>query len=67
MKFEWESPVKVSYTNYRGETEVRNIRPESMRFGTSEWHTEPQWLLRALDVDKNQYREFALKDMRPAD
>lgn len=66
LVFEWMSPVKVIYTNYRGETATRTIRPRAMRFGTSEWHPEPQWLLEAFDIDKNERREFAVKDMKPA-
>lgn len=52
----------ISYTNYRGETSVRRIIPKSVRFGSTEWHPEPQWLLLAWDDDKQVDREFALKD-----
>jgi hypothetical protein len=52
----------ISYTNYRGETSVRRIIPKSVRFGSTEWHPEPQWLLLAWDDDKQADREFALKD-----
>jgi hypothetical protein len=31
-----------------------------VRFGTSEFHPEPQWILRAVDVAKIVMREFAL-------
>jgi len=55
-------PVTVMYTNWRGESRNRTIVPKSLRFGSTEWHPDPQWLLRALDVEKNAYREFALKD-----
>jgi hypothetical protein len=58
-------PVKLTYTNYRGETAERTIIPKSIRFGSTEWHPEPQWLLLALDVEKNADREFALKDFGP--
>jgi predicted DNA-binding transcriptional regulator YafY len=51
------------YTNYKGETERRHARFYTVRYGTSEWHTEPQWLLLAFDLDKRQDREFAMKDM----
>jgi hypothetical protein len=58
-------PVRVCYTNYRNETAVRTIRPISQRFGSTEWHPEPQWLLKGIDIDGNKEREFALKDMLP--
>lgn len=54
--------VAVPYTNWRGETSVRRIIPKSVRFGSTEWHPEPQWLLLAWDADKQADREFALKD-----
>jgi hypothetical protein len=54
----------VIYTNWRGETAVRTITPKSIRFGATEWHPEPQWLLLADDAEKGE-REFALLDMKP--
>lgn len=62
------APVTLTYTNYRGETALRTILPKSIRYGSTEWHPEPQWLLLALDVEKNADREFALKDFgQPSD
>lgn len=55
-------PITLTYTNHRGETAQRTIIPKRLWFGSSEWHPEPQWLLTALDVDKDEYRHFALKD-----
>jgi hypothetical protein len=57
-----EPPATLTYTNYRGETAVRSIVPRSVRYGSTEWHPEPQWLLLAHDTEKNADREFALKD-----
>jgi hypothetical protein len=59
--------LSVIYTNYRGETAIRKIQPKSIRFGSTEWHPEPQWLLLALDIEKNADREFALHDMKPTE
>ncbi|ELT48553.1 hypothetical protein D584_13934 [Brucella intermedia M86] len=55
-------PVMVLYTNYRGETSERTITPIRPWFGSTEWHPEPQWLLRAYDHNKGAERDFALKD-----
>jgi len=55
----------VLYTNWRGETAIRNLDFYSLRFGTSQWHPEPQWLVAGFDLDTSTQREFALKDMRP--
>lgn len=54
--------VTLTYTNWRGETAERSIIPRGVWFGATEWHPEPQWLLRAFDVEKQADRDFALKD-----
>jgi predicted DNA-binding transcriptional regulator YafY len=56
--------IKICYTNYRGETAIREIVPKSIYFGSTEWHPEPQWLLTAFDVEKKADRDFAMKDIR---
>ena len=60
---EKEKIVSIIYTNWRGETTQRTVIPESIYFGSTEWHQEPQWLLRALDVEKQAMRDFAIKDI----
>ena len=57
--------LTVSYTNYRGETADRTIKPMSIYYGSTEWHKEPQWLVNVWDVEKQAARTFALKDMKP--
>lgn len=56
--------VKILYTNWKGETRYRNIIPKSIEFKSTEWHKEEQWILNALDVDKNADRAFAIKDIK---
>lgn len=56
--------VKILYTNWKGETRYRNIIPKSIEFKSTEWHKEEQWILNALDVDKNAQRAFAIKDIK---
>jgi len=55
-------PVTLTYTNWKGDTRPRTIIPKGLRFGSTNWHPEPQWLLLALDTEKHALREFALKD-----
>lgn len=56
-------PVTFGYVNYRGQSSVRNAIPRGLRWGSTEWHKEPGWLLRAWDIDKKAEREFALADI----
>lgn len=61
--------VLLDYTNWRGERGERRVEPIEWHFASSEWHPEKQWLLRALDLDKDAIRHFAMKDIhswRPA-
>ncbi len=56
--------IRVEYTNWRNETAVRTIVPISLRWGSTEWHTEEQWLLKVWDVERKDYREYALRDIK---
>jgi predicted DNA-binding transcriptional regulator YafY len=56
--------IRIIYTNYRGETAQRTIVPQRVWFGATEWHPEEQWLLDAVDVEKNAQRSFALRDIK---
>ena len=51
------------YRNYKGDEGYRRVRPLSIRFGTSEWHQEQQWLMLADDLENKKTREFAMRDM----
>ena len=59
-----EQHVSILYTNWKGETRTRRIKPQSIYWGSTEYHTEPQWLLDALDCEKQEFRQFAMKDIR---
>lgn len=56
--------VNIVYTNYRGETAVRQVIPKRIWFGGTDWHPEQQWLLDAFDIAKGADRSFAMKDIR---
>ncbi|WP_169194977.1 Lar family restriction alleviation protein [Devosia sp. MC1541] len=55
--------VLIGYTNWRGEYSEREIVPISPWYGSTEWHPEPQWLLKGWDVAKGAERDFAIKDI----
>lgn len=55
--------VKLVYRNWRGEISERLVSPRGLRFGSTDWHKEPQWLMPALDLGKGELRDFALKDI----
>ena len=59
-------PVPVAYTNWRGEAkELRLILSGALRFGTTEWHQQPTWLISGFDVDHPAqiWKEYDLTKM----
>lgn len=58
--------AKLLYVNYRGEPAYRHVLlyENGLRYGTSEWHKTPQYLLRVHDIEKGADREFAVKDIK---
>lgn len=51
------------YRNWRGEVARRRIGVISVWYGSTEWHPEPQWFMRGIDLDKTATRDFAMRDM----
>ncbi|MCK1585451.1 hypothetical protein IVB03_39345 [Bradyrhizobium sp. 168] len=56
--------IEFEYTNWEGRKGIRQAIPLSIRFGKSEWHGVPQWLMLAYDIDKRAEREYAMADMQ---
>ena len=56
--------IKILYTNWKNETRYRIIIPISIEFKSTVWHKEEQWILNAIDVEKNEQRAFAMKDIK---
>jgi predicted DNA-binding transcriptional regulator YafY len=40
------------------------ILPDALSFGSNKWHPKPQWLLRAFDVKRGEWRHFAVADIK---
>jgi predicted DNA-binding transcriptional regulator YafY len=55
--------VEIVYTNWQKKTSVRNILPRKIFFGATKYHLSPQWILEAFDIDKQEVRFFAMKDI----
>lgn len=53
----------ADYTNWKGERRTRRLIPIGVRFGTTKYHPEPQWLLECWDCEEPPDRiakDFAL-------
>lgn len=57
-------PLRFRYINWQGESEVRTVVPKLLFWGSTEFHPQEQWLLRAQDVERNAERTFAVKDIQ---
>lgn len=55
--------IKVRYTNWRGESGTRVIVPIELFWGKTEYHPQEQWLLKVWDIDRADYRDYALTDI----
>lgn len=65
-----EQFVVIDYTNWKGERRERKVIPVLISFGAfPPYHAEPQWVMRAIDLENGAWRHFAMKDIhswRPA-
>ncbi|MFC1870642.1 hypothetical protein ACFLXW_00050 [Candidatus Dependentiae bacterium] len=59
-----DKAVTVLYTNWRGETAERAIKPIEIYWGKTEWHPEEQWLLRVWDIERDAERCYTMKDIK---
>lgn len=58
-----DKKVQIVYKNWKAVTAERRITPLKMYWGSTNFHQEPQWLLIAMDEDKQEERTFAMKDI----
>lgn len=56
--------LKLIYKNYKNDVSERKIIPLEIFFGANEFHKDEQWLIRVWDIDKNDYRTYAFKDIQ---
>jgi len=56
-------PLRFEYKNWQGQTAVRTVMPIEVWYGKTEFHPDKQWFLRAMDVDKAEERNFAVRDI----
>ncbi|PWE32883.1 hypothetical protein DDZ14_08615 [Maritimibacter sp. 55A14] len=59
-----KGPVEFQceYRNWRGEVATRRLRPVAFWHGSTEWHPTPGLMLKAVDLDKDAERDFAVAD-----
>lgn len=66
-RFQPGQTIRFEYRNWQGVVATRRARVISLVYGVTEWHPEPQWLLEAVDLEKDLVRLFALQHMKPAE
>lgn len=58
--------LKFRYKNHEGKTAIRIVQGVSIRFwhGKSEYYEDRQWFMRAYDLEKKDWRDFAWNRIR---
>lgn len=62
-----ENTIEFIYKNYKGDVSKRRAVVKGVVWESNQFHSEPQWIMVAHDLDKDQERKFAIKDMMPLD
>ncbi len=55
--------IQFTYKNWKGEIAQRRAKIIRFGFGSTPWHETPQFLMLAMDLDKNEPRKYATCDM----
>jgi hypothetical protein len=63
LEYSNETELKMKYTNWKGETTIRTIKPIKVWFGTTEFHKGKHWFLKAIDIEKQAERDYAMDDI----
>lgn len=56
--------IEFDYVNWKGVESHREASVIDFYFGSTEFQKEEQWIMKARDVEKQDERDFAMKDMR---
>lgn len=57
------SYIEFDYVNWKGVFGHRKVKVSRIYFGSTNYHKEEQWLLEAIDIDKDKERIFSMKDI----
>lgn len=55
--------IEFDYVNWKGASSHRRVIINKVLYGNNRYHPQPQWLMEAQDIDRNEVREFAMRDM----
>lgn len=64
MDIDQKKIIHFKYCNYKGDLRMRTAIPVEIWFGSTEYHKEEQWLLKAFDLEKEENRDFAVRDIK---
>jgi hypothetical protein len=63
FEVQYVTRIAFDYINWKGSQSRRRARVMGIFWGSTEYHPEEQWLIKAMDLDKKQERVFAMRDM----
>jgi predicted DNA-binding transcriptional regulator YafY len=56
--------LEFDYVNYKGVESHRIVLVYEIYYGGNQYHPDLQWFMKALDINKKETRDFAMKDMK---
>ncbi len=56
--------LEFYYENWRGELGLRKVQDPRWFYGESKYHKGQQWFIHAFDLDRQDFRDFAVLDIR---
>lgn len=55
--------MKFYYTNWKGQQALRSVQDPNLWYGESKYHKGEQWFIHAYDVEREDFRDFAVADI----
>lgn len=52
--------IRIKYKNWKGNSRFREIVPIELWYGSTKWHPYSQYFIKALDLEDNAIKDFAL-------
>lgn len=63
LELNHSTTIEFDYINWKGLKGKRTVKILGFYYGSTDYHKESQWLLRAIDLYKGEERIFAMRDM----
>lgn len=56
-------PLVFEYKNWRGNISIRHVHFDGVFYGFNSYHKGQLWMMKGFDLDKDVFRNFAIRDI----